>query len=64
MGRNKDLRLRIAGQLKVIENHEDKIREERTNRHPDEDAIESWQREIQTAKNRIKKLTRRLKRQW
>jgi len=64
MGRNKDLRARIAGQQRVIEKHENKIRQERLKPLADEGLISGWQREIEAAKTRIQHLTRRLKREW
>ena len=64
MGRNKKLRLRIAGQEGVIASHEQKIREEGRKDNPDEGAIESWKREIEAARKTVARMTRRLKREW
>ncbi len=64
MGRNKDLRVRIAAQLRVIRMHEAKIRKERMKPQPDEDLIDFWQREIRVARDRIMHFERRLKREW
>lgn len=64
MGRNRDLRRKIAGREKVIEEHEEKIRRERMKSAPDELLIHHWQREIDARKNEIARLHRRLKRTW
>ena len=64
MGRNKDLRKAIAGQKRVIERHEAKIRAERMKARPHEQSIAGWRREIEAANSRIAKLIRRLKRGW
>jgi hypothetical protein len=64
MGRNKNLRKAIAGQQKVVEGHEAKVREERKNSQPSEEYIANWEREIEVAKARVAHLMRRLKREW
>jgi 5'-deoxynucleotidase YfbR-like HD superfamily hydrolase len=64
MGRNQDLRRKIAGRHKVIEEHEEKIRHERVKLVPDESLIDHWQREIDARKSEIARLNRRLKRAW
>ena len=64
MGRNQDLRRKIAGREKVIKEHEEKIRRERMETAPDESLIQHWQREISARKNEIVRLHRRLKRTW
>ena len=64
MGRNKDLRERIAGWQRVIEAHEEKIQEERSRPHPSDDLIGGWQREIETQRRAIARAMRRLKREW
>lgn len=64
MGRNKDLRRRIASCQRVIEEHEDRIRAELTKPHPNEDYIRGWRREIETQKATVSRLIRRLKRVW
>ncbi|PYU96697.1 MAG: hypothetical protein DMG26_10170 [Acidobacteria bacterium] len=64
MGRNKDLRRKIAACQSVIEAHEEKIRAEQTKPHPSEELLAGWKREIETQKKAIAHLTRRLKREW
>ena len=64
MGRNKDLRKKIAGQERVIADHVAKIHRENGKPHPDDDAIRGWEREIEAARRRLEILTRRLKREW
>jgi hypothetical protein len=64
MGRNKDLREKIAGRQSVIEEHQQKIREERMKPHPDEEVIAGWQHEIATQRAAIARLSRRLTREW
>jgi hypothetical protein len=64
MGRNKDLRKKIAGHRRVIELHEEKIRQQRSKEHPDEDLVAGWLDEIAKHKKAIEHLGRRLKREW
>jgi hypothetical protein len=64
MGRNKDLRRKIAGRRRVIERHEEKIRAELSKPRPDESLIEHWRSEIQAVKERIADLRRRLESNW
>ncbi|MGD0007786.1 MAG: hypothetical protein ABSE93_04465 [Terriglobia bacterium] len=64
MGRNKELRKRIAAQREVIEDHEEKIRREWMKAMPNESYIRGWSREISTATEKIEDLVRRLKREW
>ncbi len=64
MGRNKDLRKKIAGYQEIIGKHEAKILSELGEDHPDESQIASWQREIGVWKETVARLTRRLKRDW
>ncbi len=64
MGRNQDLRRRIAGSQRMIEEHENKIRRERMKAQPNQDLIAHWQHEIEVRKHHIARLTRRLKREW
>jgi len=64
MGRNQDLRRKIAGRQKVIDDHEEKIRRKRMKPAPDESLIDHWQREIDGRTSEIARLTRRLKRTW
>ena len=62
MGRNQDIRRKIAGREKVIEEHEEKIRRELMKSAPDESLIDHWQREIDARRGEIAHLQRRLKR--
>jgi len=64
MGRNKDLRKKIAGWRRVIEQHEEKIRAELSKPRPDGSLIEHWRSEIQAVEVKIADLTRRLERNW
>jgi len=64
MGRNKDLRTRIAGYERVIAKHEQKIRVELAEENPNELRIAAWQREIRVWKEMIGRLSRRLNRDW
>ncbi len=64
MGRNQDLRRKIVGRERVVEEHQEKIRRERMRSVPDESLIDHWQREIDARKSEIARLNRRLKRTW
>ena len=64
MGRNKDLRKKIAGLEAMIVKHEVKIRKEIISGQPDEGSIAGWKREIQVMRESVLRLTRRLKREW
>lgn len=64
MGRNRELRRKIAAQEKVVEEHEEKIRQERLKPQPDEGVIRTWQREVAAARKKIESLPRRLKKEW
>jgi hypothetical protein len=64
MGRNRELRKKIASQDEVIRDHEEKIQQERARPQPDEGVIRTWQREIAAARKKIDSYTRRLKREW
>jgi uncharacterized protein HemX len=64
MGRNRELRKRIASQDEVVRDHEQKIRQERMKLQPDEGVVRTWQREIAAARKKVDSLTRRLKREW
>jgi hypothetical protein len=64
MGRNKDLRKRIAGYEKVIARHEEKIRAELANESPNELRIAGWRREIRVWEEIVIRLSRRLNREW
>ena len=64
MGRNQDLRRKIAGRERIVEEHEEKIRRERMKPEPDEALIEYWRREIEARQKEVAHWTRRLKRTW
>jgi len=64
MGRNQDLRKKIAGCRRVIEVHQKKISGELLKQDPSDTLIDRWQREIETQERRAALLTRRLKREW
>ena len=64
MGRNKELRKKIAGCQRVIDSHEEKIHSEYLNPQPDEAMIGGWRREIEVQKTKITRLIRRLKSDW
>ncbi len=64
MGRNKELRKKIAGQERVIADHMAKIRREHAKPHPDDDVVRGWEREIEAARKKLENLTRRLEREW
>jgi len=57
VGRNLDLRRRIAGSQRMIEEHENKIRRERIKTQPDEDLIAHWQHEIEVRKQQVVRLS-------
>jgi hypothetical protein len=60
MGRNKQLRKRIAGQLRVIASHQEKIEAELQRPTPDSGYIMKWQREIDIARKNVRKLSEQL----
>jgi len=60
MGRNKQLRKRIAGQLRVIAAHREKIEAELHRSTPDSGYITKWQREIDIARKNVRKLSEQL----
>lgn len=60
MGKNKQLRKRMAGQLRVITNHQKKIESEFRKPAPDMGRISKWEREIDTAWNNMRKLAEQL----
>jgi len=64
MGRNKELRKKIAGCQRVIDSHEEKIHTESLTPQPDVEMIGGWRREIEVQKAKITRLIRRLKRDW
>jgi len=64
VGRNKELRKKIAGLDRSIQIHQQKVDEERAKPVSDETDIEHWQSEIETFRKRKERLTRRLLREW
>jgi len=60
MGKNKQLRKRIAGQLRVIAAHQEKIEAELSQATPDSGYITKWQREIDIARKNVRKLSEQL----
>jgi hypothetical protein len=63
MGRNRELRKKIAAQQKVVEAHEEKIRQELMKPIPNESYVLGWRREISAATEKINRMIRRLKRE-
>ncbi len=64
MGRNRELRKKIAAQQKVVEAHQEKIRQELMTPIPNESYVLGWRREISAATEKINRMIRRLKREW
>lgn len=62
MGRNKQLRNRIAGLLRNISRHQAKIELELRKPAPNAEWIRGWEREIDTARNSMRKLEQKLER--
>jgi predicted nucleic acid-binding Zn-ribbon protein len=60
MGKNKDVRKRIAGQLRTISRHQKKIQDELGKPAPDSGYIRKWEREIDIARKRVRMLEERL----
>jgi hypothetical protein len=60
MGKNKQLRKRIRGLLGHIAMHEQKVRRELEKAAPNAEAIRGWEREIDIARNPVRKLEERL----
>jgi hypothetical protein len=60
VGRNKPLRKRIAGQLRVIAAHQQKIEAELRKPTPDPGYIRKWEREIDIARKGMRKLEEQL----
>jgi hypothetical protein len=60
MGRNKQLRKRIAGQLRVIARHQAKIDAELSRPTPDLGYITKWRHEIDIARKNMRKLSEQL----
>jgi len=60
MGKNKQTRKRIAGQMTTIAKHQRKIQEELGKPTPDVGYIRKWETEIDVAREKIKTLEKRL----
>ncbi len=56
MGKNKQFRKRIAGQLRVIAIHQQKIEAELRKLAPNLGRIQKWEREIDIARKNVRKL--------
>ena len=62
MGKNKQIRKRIAGQLRVIRDHEEKIAEELLKATLDIRVIRKWERDIDKAQKQMRELEEKLAR--
>jgi hypothetical protein len=60
MGKNKQLRKRIAGQLRVIAAHQEKIEAELRKPAPYLGYIRKWEREIDIARKTVRDLEEQL----
>ena len=64
MGRNRDLRRKIASLRRRIGEHEGKIQQQSAERSPDDGLIAHWRHEIDTWEKELARLARRLERNW
>jgi hypothetical protein len=62
LGKNKQLRKKIAGLLRTILAHQRKIEQELQKPAPDIGFIRKWEKEIDTARKAMRKLEERLER--
>jgi len=62
MGKNKQLRRRIAGLLRNIHRHQEKIETELRKLAPNAEWIRGWEGEIDAARNLVRKLEQKLER--
>ena len=62
MGKNKQTRKRIAGQQRVIRQHEDKIAQELQKDEPEILLIRKWERDIDKAQKLMRELEGKLMR--
>ncbi|HEY6293102.1 MAG TPA: hypothetical protein VI455_16240 [Terriglobia bacterium] len=62
MGKNRQIRKRIAGQQHVIRQHEDKITEELHKGTPNIRLIRKWERDIDKAQKLMRELEEKLAR--
>ncbi len=60
MTATKDMRQRIAGLEKQIDQHERKIRAERQREQPDVGLINHWESEIRVWRNKVSRLQERM----
>jgi len=60
MGRNKQIRKQIAGQMRTIIKHQEKIQAELRKPVPDLGYIRKWESEIDIARAKVRKLEERL----
>ena len=60
MGKNKQLRKRITGQLRTIAEHQAKIKRELTKPNPNFPRIRKWEKDIDIARRAVRKLEQRL----
>ncbi len=64
MGRNKQLRARLAGVERKLAQHEAKIRAELGASLPDLGLVKGWRREISAWEKERERILRRLNRDW
>lgn len=62
MGKNKQLRKRIRGQFRVVEDHQAKIASEIKKPLPDARLIRKWERDIDKAQRLMRELEEKLAR--
>ena len=64
MGRNKDIRAKLAGWERAIEDQRRKIGLQRAQTVPDDKLIAKWERDITGLEMARARLLRRLRREW
>lgn len=62
MGKNKQLRKRIRGQFRVVEEHQQKITRELEKESPDMRLIRKWNKDIDRAQKLMRELEEKLAR--
>ncbi len=60
MSKNKHTRKAIAGYLRTVVRHQEKIEQEVQKARPDAGFIKKWEKEIDAARKQVRKLERRL----
>jgi len=60
MCKNKNIRKLIAGQLKTIAIHQEKIRQELEKPAPNVESVKKWEKDIDIARKKLRKLEDRL----